>query len=294
MITDQLQARFPLCKHYIEQFLSNKRQLQAERPRIFNAFARACTAELEPDQVPRARDRIDEVFTIGDGPIVVPKKLPPIEGGLFTPSGLQHGQRRFIYLNETVLNAYENGTGWIVLEGIALHECVHWVRFHAGNGDEEGGDWNTLTFERFNDGTEVGERFDIWAYGFNPAKFKKDGSLEQYGPPGTTPKGDEDESTIPTWAQGWWTVWDGNYYYYYFYPDGKILWTKTKPNTPWPPAKGNQGTAAVSDADHGFKIRWSSGTEETFTRMNWSSTTEMFGKSNRYGQLSAKKVLSFG
>jgi len=102
-------------------------------------------------------------------------------------------------------------------------------------------------------------------------------------------------AVLPQWVQGWWTVYDGNYYYYYFYPDGMVSWIETKPNQKWVPPKtvGNHGK--VRTLEHGFKITWKENgppppTEETFTRVGWSSTSEMNGVSNKYSPLFARKM----
>jgi hypothetical protein len=49
--------------------------------------------------------------------------------------------------------------------------------------------------------------------------------------------------------------------------------------------------------EHGLDIQWrpfpnaGGPTIEKFTRMGWSSTKEMFGTSNKYGGLSARKIV---
>lgn len=102
-------------------------------------------------------------------------------------------------------------------------------------------------------------------------------------------------AALPQWVQGWWTVYDGNNYYYFFHPDGMVNYIKSMPNQKWVPPKtiGNQG--AVEVTDHGLKITWKENgpppaTEEIFTRVNWSSTTEMNGVSNKYSPLFAHKM----
>jgi hypothetical protein len=201
-------APYPTCKHYVRQFLSDKRTFAAKYQRVYQAFLRACTIQLDQDQVSRARSRIDEVFTLDDGPVVVAKRLPPKECGYFHPGAarFQWSERQYIYIGLEAIEAYERGTGWIVFEGLLLHECVHWVRFHSGNGDEDGGEWNTSTFERLEDWSEIGDLFNIWAYGFSPCLRDRSGRLRQYGPPDTVPQDDEDPSPVPAWARGWWTV----------------------------------------------------------------------------------------
>ena len=102
-------------------------------------------------------------------------------------------------------------------------------------------------------------------------------------------------NVAPDWLKGWWTVYDGNYYYYYFHTDGWVNYIETKPNPKWTPPKtvGNQGQYAV--LEHGPHIVWrelggQSSTEETFTRLNWTSETEMNGVSNKYSPLFARKI----
>lgn len=107
----------------------------------------------------------------------------------------------------------------------------------------------------------------------------------------------EPEDGIPSWVLGWWSVYDTNQYYYYFYEGGSVVYVKQKPKSSFPPITNSQtgyGTATVTE--HGLDIRWrpdkedNTPTIEKFTRMGWSSTTEMFGSSNKYGGLSAKKM----
>lgn len=102
---------------------------------------------------------------------------------------------------------------------------------------------------------------------------------------------------IPEWILGWWSVYDTNQYYYYFYRGGEVVYTKTKPasaSAPPPVSPANSGTVTLNE--HGVDIRWrplprSIPTIEKFTRMGWTSTTEMFGTSNKYGGLSATKIV---
>jgi len=87
---------------------------------------------------------------------------------------------------------------------------------------------------------------------------------------------------------GWWTVYDGNYYYYFFSPDGLVNYIETKPNPKWVPPKtiGNQGKVTL--IANGLSILWKptepggQATKEDFTRLNWTSTTEMNGVSSKY------------
>src|SRR5262249_24579 len=103
-----------------------------------------------------------------------------------------------------------------------------------------------------------------------------------------------DPDVVPKWVQGWWTVYDGNYYYYYFSGAGIVTYIKKKPNPAWTPPMtiGNQGKVTMTD--HGLKIVWNPAdggqTMETVTRLGWSSETEMNGESDRYAQLFARKL----
>jgi hypothetical protein len=97
------------------------------------------------------------------------------------------------------------------------------------------------------------------------------------------------------WAIGWWKVWDGNTYYYYFYGDNDVIYIKTPPNKNWNPPKTVGRKGRVEPLEHGLKITWppfsdEEGTVETFTRMNWTSATDMFATSTKYSPLGAKKL----
>jgi Metallopeptidase toxin 3 len=297
ILNNPVLQRYPYCKHYIEEFLSNKAKFAAKYPRVFQAFLRACTIELDRDQLKRVRPRIEEVFTLGRGPVVSPENLLTKRCGLFHPGSgqKQWSDAQFIRVNLDVCDAYEHGTGWVVFEGVLLHECVHWARFHSGNYDEDGGDWNTSTFERLANFQEIGHWFNVWAYGYDVCDRDEDGKIKQLGPPGTLPKDDQDDSRVPAWAQGWWTVYDGNYYYYYFYPDGRVVYIKTKPDSTWLPPNTVANEGVVTLVPHGLSIIWREKgrgvlTKEDFTRVGWTSTTEMNGRSNKYAPLYARKM----
>ncbi len=100
-------------------------------------------------------------------------------------------------------------------------------------------------------------------------------------------------STNPDWLQGWWEVYDGNYYYYYFSAEDIVTYTKTKPkSTVAPPVKMplNEGDVTITD-DGKIVIDWNPAdggeTVETFTRLG---DGKMSGVSNRYAPLSATKM----
>ena len=101
---------------------------------------------------------------------------------------------------------------------------------------------------------------------------------------------------IPDWLHGWWGVTDGNQYYYYFDYSGFVVYIKTKPNVKWKPpiTVGNRGRIERI-TDYNYKIYWNAfdgaeGTKEDFTRLNWTSETEMNGTSNKYSPLYAWKL----
>ena len=103
--------------------------------------------------------------------------------------------------------------------------------------------------------------------------------------------------STPEWVLGWWSVYDTNQYYYYFYEGGEVVYTKTRPAAPSALPKNPGNTGTVTMTEHGLDIRWrpfpnaGGPTIEKFTRMGWSSTKEMFGSSNKYGGLSARKIV---
>ena len=100
---------------------------------------------------------------------------------------------------------------------------------------------------------------------------------------------------VPAWLQGWWAVYDGNYYYYYFLESPTVVYTKTKPangSAPAPQNPANRGTVALTE--NGCKITWNrinagNHTIETFWQLH-AKANEMNGESNKYGQLFARKM----
>jgi hypothetical protein len=105
---------------------------------------------------------------------------------------------------------------------------------------------------------------------------------------------DTEDDVVPEWVQGWWHVYDGNNYYYYFSGRGIVTYIKTAPNPNWVPPMnvGNQGRVTMTA--HGLKIVWNPAdggqTIEDFTRLGWTSETDMNGASNRYAPLYARKI----
>src|SRR5262245_48931159 len=104
-----------------------------------------------------------------------------------------------------------------------------------------------------------------------------------------------DSSPIPSWLPGWWSVYDGKQYYYYFSDQHGVTYTKDKPvSLSVPPAKSPLNEGTVTMTEHGLVIDWNpadgGATRETFTRVDWTSQTEMNGESNRYAPLFARKM----
>jgi hypothetical protein len=103
---------------------------------------------------------------------------------------------------------------------------------------------------------------------------------------------------VPDWLIGWWTVYDGQYYYYYFRDNGKVIYIKKAPNKIWVPPEGtgSSGTFQFIKDEITFRVTWSKmeagedTTVETFTRVGWTSTTEMNGDSSKYAPLFARKM----
>lgn len=102
-------------------------------------------------------------------------------------------------------------------------------------------------------------------------------------------------SVLPAWLQGWWTVYDGNYYYYYFAESPSVAFIKSKPSSgsapplQWP---NNRGTVAMTD--NGCKITWNPNgpggpTIEKFSQLH-AKGNEMNGESNKYSPLFARKM----
>jgi hypothetical protein len=106
-----------------------------------------------------------------------------------------------------------------------------------------------------------------------------------------------DANPIPIWLRGWWSVYDGNQYYYYFSDQHGVTYTKTAPMViAAPPLKSplNEGTVTVSATPPHVVIDWNpadgGATQEKFTRLNWTSESEMNGTSNRYAPLFARNM----
>jgi len=191
IVTATFRKSWPKCAHYVEEFLSDEKKFKEKHFSVYSAFHKTCTIQLSAQEAARSRALITEVFTLGDGPEIKVNRLLPTQCALFDPfNGLRYATRDIIQLGEEAADTYENGHGWMVLEGALLHESVHWVRFNCAPP----GDANTLSYQSIEDpndaaGTalEVGNWFWTMAYGFNPCTRGTDGKLIQFGPDDTLP-----------------------------------------------------------------------------------------------------------
>ena len=100
------------------------------------------------------------------------------------------------------------------------------------------------------------------------------------------------------WPNGWWKVWDGNYYYYFFGPGGLVQYTKTKPsNTNGPPKRAdNTGSYTYTPPDE-LVITWKQvlGAEAACRETFYNAVPgcqQMNVRSNLYSPLVATRRLS--
>jgi hypothetical protein len=99
---------------------------------------------------------------------------------------------------------------------------------------------------------------------------------------------------ISGWLNGWWEVWDGNYYYYFFHPTGNVVYIETKPKSSAAPiSPKNRGTYSFNSAGQ-LVVKWNavsglSPAIETFYNAR-QGATQMNAKSNVYSPLVATKI----
>jgi hypothetical protein len=134
-------------------------------------------------------------------------------------------------------------------------------------------------------------------YGLLPDDQKKDVEdfLNGGGKEDEDPNAAKKAPAVPEWLPGWWTVYDGTYYYYHFTDNFAVAYVKSKPasaKAPAPKTPSNRGKVIV--VEHGVKVVWGAldgcPTQETYTRCNWTSETEMNGVSNKYSPLFARRL----
>jgi hypothetical protein len=108
--------------------------------------------------------------------------------------------------------------------------------------------------------------------------------------------GDKGKSAeVGSFLNGWWSVYDGNYYFYYFAPP-YVVYTNTRPaptaGAPYKPA--NRGTVKPG-RDNTFIVTWNplpgdpAPTVETFWLV-WGQTRKMNARSNKYSMIYAEKI----
>lgn len=112
--------------------------------------------------------------------------------------------------------------------------------------------------------------------------------------------GEDGVDPAPAWLRGWWDVWDGQQYYYYFSDQYVVTYTRQPPSSAVAyPARqaANEGTVRLlAGPPATVQLRWNPAgdgiTEENFTCIG-AAPTMMNGRSNRFGNLVARKMTSF-
>jgi hypothetical protein len=195
---------------------------------------------------------------------------------------------------EALIRTYKAYKGRSGVKEYNLNEPISWYRatYTGRPGAKPGGPGNKVDCDASGRECTLDGSIVNWDYVWEPAKPRMPGlkvSLDVSKLPSNPANAPLD------WAVGWWTVWDGNTYYYYFFGDNDVIYIKTLPSRSWIPPRTAGRKGRVERLEHGLKIFWPPfsdevGTEETFTRMNWTSTTEMHGLSTKYSPLGASKL----
>jgi|GEM_PF-7073103 len=99
--------------------------------------------------------------------------------------------------------------------------------------------------------------------------------------------------------EGWWKVWDGNYYYYYFHPGGLVEYTKKAPfnikKAPGPGQQMNNSGICTYTPPNQFVIAWKpvpgaeAACQETFYNAS-PGCKQMNATSNFYSPLVATRL----
>jgi hypothetical protein len=203
-----------------------------------------------------------------------------------------------IGFGENLIRAYKAHGG--TMSEYDINEPIAWYRatFNGGPAGRPLTAGNRSTCDASGKDCSVDGSIVSWDYVWEPIKTRKGGAQGVKFDASKLPK------KLPTpgptalnidWAIGWWKVWDGNNYWYYFYGDSDVIYIKQAPNKNWKPPKTTGRRGRVEPLEHGLKITWppfsdEEGTVETFTRMNWTSTTDMSATSSKYSPLGAKKL----
>ena len=178
-VTKDVEEKYPLCARYVRNFLKDPDDFKKRYSKVWNAFIRACTVDLpESKRLPEAQRWAREGFTLGNEPWIAISLSYMRKAG---DCGDFNGSisPKFLWIAPETFEAYENGTGWIVLEGTILHELVHWVRAKAADGGPD-----PEMVDAGNDEIgEVGNLFTKWAYGGLICVAGANKKVIQYGPP---------------------------------------------------------------------------------------------------------------
>src|SRR5262245_47095596 len=63
-----LEPKFPLCARYVHNFLANPNVFAVKYPQVWDAFLKACTAELSSAETRKATQKAREALTMDQGP----------------------------------------------------------------------------------------------------------------------------------------------------------------------------------------------------------------------------------
>ena len=111
--------------------------------------------------------------------------------------------------------------------------------------------------------------------------------------------GDDGLAEAPGWLTGWWHVDDGQEWYYYFSSQHVVSYMQAKPKSAYDmPAKrlGNEGRFSLDPKAAMLRLDWQEigdgVTLETFD-IGSAGAVIMYGKSNKYAPLTARKILEW-
>ena len=111
--------------------------------------------------------------------------------------------------------------------------------------------------------------------------------------------GDDGLAEAPGWLTGWWHVDDGQEWYYYFSSQHVVSYMQAKPKSAYDmPAKrlGNEGRFSIDPKEAMLRLNWKEVgdgvTLETFD-ISSAGAVILYGKSNKYAPLTARKILEW-
>jgi hypothetical protein len=225
------------------------------------------------------------------------KKFPTSNPWPWSETGIPPAGFTIAY-GENLIRAYKKHGG--TMAEYDINEPIAWYRatYNGGPAGRPLIAGNRSTCDASGKDCSLDGSIVTWDYVWEPAKPRSSAHGVKLDPSKLPPKkapssGPATESL--DWAIGWWKVWDGNNYYYYFFGDSDVIYIKQPPNKTWTPSRSTGRKGRVEALEHGLKITWppfpgEEATVETFTRMNWTSTTDMFATSTNYSPLGAKKL----